>query len=168
MAGGGAVSANPLQLDVRSHLKCLGICFIATLATFQYGLDYALIGGFLSMEGFLKVYGYYDEARGTWNIDPTVQQLISSLMVIGTFFSSLAVGPFSQRFGRKMGLWVATVVNFVATGVMLGTTSKGALYFARFMLGRIVLCPSFLLQYMLTRARLLSGLVPHLFPGLRA
>lgn len=63
------VSANPLKLDVRSHWKCIAICFIATLSTFQYGmytpetyhravwltiwlccagLDYALVGGFLS------------------------------------------------------------------------------------------------------------------------
>ncbi|KAF2015252.1 MFS transporter [Aaosphaeria arxii CBS 175.79] len=135
MAGGAVISANPLKLDLRSHLKCLLMCFVATISTFQYGLDYAVIGGFLSMPGFLKVYGYYDEKRGTWNIDPTVQQLISSLMVIGTFFSSLMVGPFSQRFGRRMGLWCATIVNFVATGIMLGTTSKAALYFARFLLG---------------------------------
>ncbi|KAF2265867.1 MFS transporter [Lojkania enalia] len=135
MAGGAAISANPLKLDLRSHVKCLCICFVATISTFQYGLDYATIGGFLSMEGFLKVYGYYDESRQSWNIDPTVQQLISSLMVIGTFFSSLAVGPFSQKFGRKIGLWVATVINFVATAIMLGTTHVGALYFARFLLG---------------------------------
>ena len=80
-------------------------------------------------------YGYYDPIRKSWNIDPTVQQLISSLMVIGTFVSSLMVGPFSQRFGRKMGLWVAAIVNFVATAIMMATTSKGALYFARFLLG---------------------------------
>ena len=53
--GKEAVSANPLQLDLRSHSKCMIICFVATLATFQYGLDYALIGGFLSMKGFLQV-----------------------------------------------------------------------------------------------------------------
>lgn len=61
-----AISANPLKLDVKSHAKCLGICFLITLSTFQYGeslrqhdfepldandclgLDYALVGGFLS------------------------------------------------------------------------------------------------------------------------
>ncbi len=42
------------------------------------------------MEGFLEVFGYYDAKTNKWNVDPTVQQLISSLMVIGTFFSSLA------------------------------------------------------------------------------
>lgn len=133
---GATISANPLKLDVRSHLKCLFICFIATIATFQYGLDYALIGGFLSMPGFLQVYGYRPPTPPTrWNIDPTVQQLISSLMVIGTFFSSLAVGPFSQRFGRRIGLWCAAIINFIAMGIMIGTTHVGLLYFARFLLG---------------------------------
>ena len=150
MAGGAAISANPLQLDLRSHSKCMLLCFVATIATFQYGLDYALIGGFLSMDGFLEVYGYYDEKKKTWNIDPTVQQLISSLMVIGTFFSSLAVGPFSQKFGRRAGLWVAAVVNFVATGIMIGTTNVNALYFSRFMLGMYILMLFLSIEVILT------------------
>ncbi|KIW84631.1 hypothetical protein Z517_00019 [Fonsecaea pedrosoi CBS 271.37] len=135
MVGGAPVSANPLKLDVLSHRKCLAICVVATMATFQYGLDYALVGGFLSMPGFLEVFGYYSEELGTWNIDPTVQQLISSLMTIGTFVSSLLVGPFSAKFGRRHGLWAATLLNFVATSIQLGTRSKAALYVARLILG---------------------------------
>ena len=69
------------------------------------------------------------------DLQPTVQQLISSLMTIGTFVSSLLVGPFSSKFGRKAGLWSASILNFVATAIMLGTTSVGALYFARLLLG---------------------------------
>ncbi|KIW86706.1 uncharacterized protein Z519_12692 [Cladophialophora bantiana CBS 173.52] len=135
MVGSAPISANPLKLDVLSHTKCLAICVVATLSTFQYGLDYALVGGFLSMPGFLEVFGYYSEDLGRWNIDPTVQQLISSLMTIGTFVSSLLVGPFSARFGRRQGLWAATILNFVATSIQLGTTSKAALYVARLILG---------------------------------
>ena len=56
-------------------------------------------------------------------------------MTIGTFVSSLLVGPLSSKFGRRVGLWMAAVLNFVATAVMLGTTSLGALYFARLLLG---------------------------------
>lgn len=89
------------------------------------------------MPGFLEVYGYYDKAEASWAIDPTVQQLISSLMTIGTFVSSLLVGPFSSKFGRRVGLWVASLLNFVATAIMLGTTSVGALYFARLLLGML-------------------------------
>ncbi|KAI1646073.1 general substrate transporter [Daldinia loculata] len=130
-----AISANPLQLDIRSHKKCLAICFVVTISSFQYGLDYALVGGFMAMPGFLKVFGYYDEAAHKWAIDPTVQQLISSLMTIGTFVGSLSVGPFSSRFGRRQGLWAASLLNCIATAIMIGTTNLGALYFARFVLG---------------------------------
>ena len=87
------------------------------------------------MPGFLKVYGYYDNNAESWAIDPTVQQLISSLMTIGTFVSSLLVGPFSSKFGRRVGLWTAAILNYVATAIMLGTRSIGALYFARLLLG---------------------------------
>lgn len=90
------------------------------------------------MLGFLEVYGYYDQQDQSYGIDPTVQQLISSLMTIGTFVSSLLVGPFSSKFGRRVGLWVASLLNFVATANMLGTTSVGALYFARLLLGTSV------------------------------
>ncbi|KAI1125005.1 MFS transporter [Nemania abortiva] len=135
MFGAATISANPLKLDVRSHTKCIAICFIATISTFQYGLDYALVGGFLSMPGFLKVYGYYDTKLQAWNIDPTVQQLISSLMTIGTLIGSILVGPFSSNFGRKAGLWAASLLNFIATAIMIGTTSLGSLYFARLLLG---------------------------------
>ncbi|KAI1313585.1 MFS transporter [Xylaria venustula] len=132
---GPTISANPLKLDVRSHTKCILMCFVATISTFQYGLDYALVGGFLSMPGFLEVYGYYDTKLGSWNIDPTVQQLITSLMTIGTLIGSLLVGPFSSKFGRKTGLWAAALLNFIATSIMLGTTNLGSLYFARLVLG---------------------------------
>lgn len=129
------VSTNPLQLDITSHKRCLAICGLITISSFQYGLDYALVGGFMAMPGFLKVFGYYDEAAGKWAIDPTVQQLISSLMTIGTFVGSLLVGPFSAKFGRRQGLWAASLLNFISTAIMIGTTNLGALYFARLILG---------------------------------
>jgi MFS family permease len=59
-------------------------------------------------------------------------------MTIGTLISSLLVGPFSSRFGRKAGLWTASLLNFIATAIMLGTTSVGALYFARLLLGELL------------------------------
>ncbi|CAK7203297.1 hypothetical protein SEUCBS139899_006028 [Sporothrix eucalyptigena] len=132
---GGAELANPLRLDVGSHKKCLAMCCIVTLASFQYGLDYALVGGFMAMPGFLEVFGYYNEATKAWAIDTTVQQLISSLMTIGTFVGSLIVGPYSSRFGRRPALWIASILNFIATSIMIGTTNLGALYFSRFLLG---------------------------------
>ena len=56
-------------------------------------------------------------------------------MTIGTLVSSLLVGPFGSKFGRKAGLWTASILNLVSTAIMVGTTSVGALYFARLLLG---------------------------------
>ena len=89
----------------------------------------------MAMPGFLEVFGYYDADKEKWAIDPTVQQLISSLMTIGTFVGSLLVGPFSSKFGRKYGLWAASIINMVSTAIMLGTKHIGVLYFARLILG---------------------------------
>lgn len=161
---GAVISANPLKLDVWSHKKCLGICAIVTIATFQYGLDYALVGGFMAMPGFLQVFGYYDEAEQQWAIDPTVQQLISSLMTIGTFVGSLMVGPFSSKLGRRWGLWAASLINMIATAIMLGTSHLGALYFARLILGER---NSPMLERLLTFPRDICWLVPDLCTGLR-
>ncbi|KAK3311807.1 hypothetical protein B0H66DRAFT_609066 [Apodospora peruviana] len=46
-------------------------------------------------------------------------------MTIGTFVGSLLVGPFSSSFGRRHGLWSATLMNFIATAIMIGTTKPG-------------------------------------------
>ncbi|KAI1828344.1 MFS transporter [Xylaria intraflava] len=132
---GTGISANPLKLDVRSHIKCILICLVITLSAFQAGLDNSLISGFLAMPGFLKVYGYYDDELESWNIDPTVQQLITGLMTAGSFSSAMLVGPFSSRFGRKYGMWAASVFNLIAAIIMMKTTDLGSLYFARFLLG---------------------------------
>ncbi|KAL1851304.1 hypothetical protein Daus18300_012609 [Diaporthe australafricana] len=135
MVGGAVISSNPLKLDYRSHSKCLAICAVITVSSFQYGLDYALVGGFMAMPGFLQVFGYYDETAKKWAIDTTVQQLISSLMTVGTFVGSLLIGPFSTYFGRRNGLWTASALNAISTAIMMGTTTVGPLYFARFLLG---------------------------------
>jgi len=62
-------------------------------------------------------------------------------MTIGTFVSSLLVGPLSAKFGRRHGIWFAAGLNAVSTAIMLGTTSVGALYAARLLLGMISSLP---------------------------
>jgi MFS family permease len=66
---------------------------------------------------------------------PKVQQLISSFMLLGSLVGSFLSGPIGQKFGRRAGLLTAIVTSFIAISVMIGTTSVGALYFARILLG---------------------------------
>lgn len=48
------ISANPLRLDVRSHIKCLLICFVATISTFQYGEQAEGLSNIWILTGLVK------------------------------------------------------------------------------------------------------------------
>jgi MFS family permease len=65
----------------------------------------------------------------------TVQRLISSLLTLGSFVSSLSAGYFAGFFGRRQGLWVACALNAIACGIQIGTDSAGVLYLGRVLLG---------------------------------
>ena len=117
---------------------------------FQFGLDYGLIGGifpilmtgidtcllgFQAMPGFLEVFGYKDPTSSIgYNINPTVQQLIASLMTLGGFVGNLLVGPLSSVLGRRHSLILACSGCILALGLQF-TSSIGAVYFARLTIG---------------------------------
>lgn len=41
--------------SVVANWKCLSACTLVSMASFQYGLDFTMIGGFQAMIGFLQV-----------------------------------------------------------------------------------------------------------------
>jgi MFS family permease len=65
----------------------------------------------------------------------TVQRLITSLLTLGSFVSSLTAGYFAGFFGRREGLWAACALNAIACGIQIGTDSAGVLYLGRLLLG---------------------------------
>jgi len=116
--------------------KSVLICSLVASASFQYGLDFSLIGGFQAMTGFLEVFGVPDPTSPTgWNLTVLVQQLISSLMTLGAFVGSLCAGPVSTYINRRWSLFVGTVLCVTSLIVMITTTNISALYFARLLLG---------------------------------
>ncbi|KAH8679691.1 general substrate transporter [Tricladium varicosporioides] len=124
------------ESSVRANWKCMVFTCIVAVANMQYGFDTAIVGGFQAMPGFLKVFGFPDKtARIGYGIDPTFQQLISSLMTLGSFVSSLTAGVFGWYFGRKPALWLGCAVNLVGLIVQIATTNKGVIYLGRFLLG---------------------------------
>lgn len=83
-----------------------------------------------------QVFGQADPASPIgYNIDHTRQQLISSLMILGAFVSSSGAGPIARFIGRKPSIWIAALLCVVSNIIMMTTTSIGALYFARFLIG---------------------------------
>ncbi|KAI0905462.1 MFS monosaccharide transporter-like protein [Ustulina deusta] len=121
---------------MREHWKALLIVTLVSLSSFQYGLDFGIIGGLQAMIGFLETFG--ERAPSTplgWNINAERQQLISSLMILGAFISSSTAGLTAKYFGRKMSLWIACIGVFVSTAVMQTTTQIGGLYAGRLIIG---------------------------------
>ncbi|KAG9778538.1 hypothetical protein HRR83_002746 [Exophiala dermatitidis] len=128
--------ANTRPDTLRAHWKCLAACTLVSMCPFQYGIDFGIVGGLQAMVGFLKVFGHVaPESPIGYNISHTRQQLISSLMILGAFLSSACGGPIAKLIGRKMSIWTAIVLCVVANVIMMVTTSIGALYFARLLLG---------------------------------
>ncbi|KAI0394183.1 MFS monosaccharide transporter-like protein [Xylariaceae sp. FL0594] len=123
-------------MTMREHYKALCIITLVSLSSFQYGLDFGVIGGLQAMVGFLQVFGQPSPSTALgWNIDPTTQQLISSLMVLGAFLSSATAGLTARWLGRKASLWIACVGVFVSTTLMQASARVGALYAGRLIIG---------------------------------
>ncbi|KAI9663772.1 MAG: hypothetical protein M1821_007262 [Bathelium mastoideum] len=88
------------------------------------------------MVGFLKVFGNPDPASPIgYNISPGRQQLISSLMTLGAFLGSCAVGPIATVLGRKSSIWIGGFLITLGTILMMVTPNIGVLYAGRLILG---------------------------------
>ncbi|KAH7061691.1 general substrate transporter [Paraphoma chrysanthemicola] len=119
-----------------ANRKCLLICSAVAIASMQYGLDSAAVGGLQAMPGFLMVFGYEDPTSPLgYGISSTVQQLMTSLMNLGACVSAIVAGPFGAYFGRRPALWLACLVCCAAVALQIGSTSPAGLYVGRFFLG---------------------------------
>ena len=64
-----------------------------------------------------------------------VQQLITSLLTLGSFVCSLAAGAFGSYFGRKAALRTACLLNAIACAIQIAATNAAVLYVGRLILG---------------------------------
>lgn len=89
----------------------------------------------LSSRSFRLTPGYPDpSAPNGYAIGTVFQQLIGSLMTLGGFLGNLMVGPLSRYLGRRHCLIIACSGCILALGLQY-TSSKGAIYFARLIIG---------------------------------
>lgn len=123
------------ETTIKANWKCFLACGIMILSPFQYGVDFGLIGGVQAMQGFLQIFGYFDTKLNKWNIDPKVQQLITSLMTLGAFAGSITAGFIAAKLGRKMCLWLACLICCVSNIIMMVTLNVNALYIGRLLNG---------------------------------
>ncbi|KAI2464277.1 putative maltose permease [Annulohypoxylon bovei var. microspora] len=144
---------------VRDHWKAMIAMTLVSLSSFQYGLDFGIIGGLQAMVPFLQVFGKKDPSIPLgYNIQSDRQQLIASLMVLGAFVSSSSTGFTAKYIGRKMSLWIACFGVFISTALMQATTNIGGLYAGRLIIG--------LANGLLMTHSQLYGIVPSRYRGL--
>lgn len=149
------------ETSLWANRKCFLICAVVAVANMQYGLDIIVVASLQAMPGFLVVFGYPNpDATGGYSIGVSVhcgclrlrendtknksilcgsqgtfQQLISSLLTLGAFLSSLTAGSFAHFFGRKPALWLACLLTAVGCAIQIATTDKGVVYLGRLVLG---------------------------------
>jgi len=124
------------QTSLWENRKSVFICCLIATASFQYGLDFSIIGGFQAMVGFLEVFGVQDPTSPSgWNLSVLVQQLISSLMTLGAFVGSCCAGPIGTYINRRWSIFAGSVLCVIALIIMITTKNLGALYFGRSLLG---------------------------------
>ena len=129
------VGEKQLQTSFWDHRRAVAISCIIMTTAFQFGLDYAIIGPFQTMPGFLQVFGYPDPSLPIgYNIDPVVQQIIGSFMTLGGFLGNMMVGPLSHYLGRRHCLAIACFMSVFSFGLMF-IPALGSLYFARILIG---------------------------------
>lgn len=58
-------------------------------------------------------------------------------MTLGTMLGGFMLGPVSNNFGRRQGLWAAFGLTCISAIIQMATTNKGALYFARLLIGML-------------------------------
>jgi len=68
-------------------------------------------------------------------VQTTFQQLITTFPILGALISSLVAGVFSDKFGRKAGLWVACLFVAIGVAIQIPSENKAAVYVGRFVLG---------------------------------
>lgn len=88
------------------------------------------------MPGFLMVFGFPDKTAVLgWGIDPTVQQLISSLMLVGAIVSCLAIGPLGKVLNRRWMIFVGCCFNHLGVILMMVATDLATIYAGRIIIG---------------------------------
>ncbi|KAH8684240.1 general substrate transporter [Tricladium varicosporioides] len=105
-------------------------CFIGFFCATMNGYDGSLINNLLENPWFLEF--YHGENAGIW------AGIITSMYQIGGVVSLPFIGPASDTFGRRFGMWIASLLIIVGTLIQgLATRENGTKQFmgGRFLLG---------------------------------
>ncbi|KAJ6086622.1 hypothetical protein N7467_005536 [Penicillium canescens] len=102
-----------------------------------FGYDTGTISGILAMKFWREMFstGYINEKDGLPDVTSSQSSMIVSLLSAGTFFGALGAAPIADKFGRRMGMVIETVVFVFGVILQTAATSIPLFVAGRFFAG---------------------------------
>ncbi|KEF59366.1 uncharacterized protein A1O9_04210 [Exophiala aquamarina CBS 119918] len=115
-------SPKPLR---KSFLRLYGCIFVAYLCCATNGFDANTFGGLSAMPGFVDYFG----------INKNNQGLVAALYVIGNVAGAFVAGPCSDKYGRRAGMAIGSIICIIGAVAQTAAQNISALEGGRFVLG---------------------------------
>ncbi|OGM47220.1 putative hexose carrier protein [Aspergillus bombycis] len=109
------------------------VMIFGSLSSAGFGFDQAWWSAIMSLDQFLQTFGSYDEGQEKWVLSSRDQSIGTGMGYVGVILGVICGTPLNERFGRKMTLYIQSVV--VAVGVIIESTCTTS--YAQFVVGRV-------------------------------
>lgn len=91
-------------------------CGIYAMGSIFFGYDSSSFSGVQAFDPFVRQFGTYDAATGSYILSSLTTSLMNSLPLLGKFLSAAAIGSILERLGHKWTM-VATCLVQIAGAV---------------------------------------------------
>lgn len=106
--------------------KLYFFCYVLVLAGVANGFDGSMMNGLQSLSYWQN---YFNQPHGS------ILGLYNSALSLGSIIGLPLVPPLVDRFGRKVGIIVSSLIIFLGVGIQTGARNFGMFLAARFLLG---------------------------------
>lgn len=104
--------------------RVYGVAAVASFAACMIGYDSAFIGTTLALPSFMREFGQYDLSASEL---AATRSNIVSVYQAGAFFGALFAYVSNYFYGRKISLYIYSVVFCLGAGMMLGANADRGL-----------------------------------------
>ncbi|EDO15762.1 hypothetical protein Kpol_1049p20 [Vanderwaltozyma polyspora DSM 70294] len=115
------------------YFGVLALCLMVAFGGFIFGWDTGTISGFIAQKDFLRRLGSLND-EGVYYFSKVRTGLVVGIFNVGCAIGGLTLGGTGDRYGRRIGLMIVTVVYIVGIVIQIATINKWYQYF----IGRII------------------------------
>lgn len=124
-----ALEAAPPRPFSRGNLFIYLMCIAPYLCGTMNGYDSSLVAGLLVLDSFKKLFGA--------NVDGFESGYITAIYQIGGLIALPFISLFSDKFGRRSGMWIGCLLSVVGTLIQGTSDRTGSL--AQYLVGRFLI-----------------------------